>query len=63
MDTDSIVLSVNTKAINNDSKSLFDAYDFSNLSENNVIFCEENKKFIGNFERETPKSFWIYEFI
>ena len=38
MDTDSFVLSVNTKDINKDSKNLEDLFDFSKLNKNHVIF-------------------------
>ena len=63
MDTDSSVLSVNTKDIIKDLKKLEDIFDFSNLDENHEIFSKKNKKLIGFFEIETPKSNWIDELV
>ena len=57
MDTDSFVLSVNTKDIVNDLKNLEDLFDFSNLDEKHEIFSNKNKKAIGKFKIETPKKF------
>ena len=56
MDTDSIVLGVNTKDIIKDLKNLGELYDFSNLNENQELFGSKNKKVIGNFKIETPKN-------
>ena len=50
MDTDSFVLSVNTKDNIKDLKILEDIFDFSNLDENHELFSNENKKVIGNVE-------------
>ena len=44
MDTDIIVLSVNTKNIIKDLKNMEDKFDFSNLDKNYEIFCKKNKK-------------------
>ena len=63
MDTDSFVLSVNTKDIIKDLKNLEDIFHFSNLDENHELFSNKNKKVIGNFKIETPKNIWIDEFI
>ena len=63
MDTDSFVLSVNTKDIIEDSKNLEDIFDFSNLDENHELFSNKNKKLIGKFQMETPKSIWIDKFV
>ena len=63
MDTDSFVLSVNTKDIIKDLKNLEDIFDFSNLNKNHEIFSNKNKKVIGKFKIETPKNFWIDEFV
>ena len=63
MDTDSFVLSVNTKDINKDLKKLEDIFDFSNLDENHEQFSNKNKKVIGKFEIETPKNIRVDEFI
>ena len=62
MDTDSFILSVNTKDIIKDLKNLEDIFDFSNLDENHELFSNKNKV-IGKFKIETPKSIWIDEFI
>ena len=48
-DTDSFVLSVNTKDIIEGLKNLEDILDFSNLDENHELFNNENKKLIGFF--------------
>ena len=61
--TDSFVLSVNTKDIVNDLYNLRDYFDFSNLSREHKLFSEVNKKVLGKFEIETPESVWINEFI
>ena len=63
MDTDSFVLSVNTKDNIKDLKNLEDIFDFSNLNENRELFTNKNKKVIGKFKNETPKNKWIDEFI
>ena len=63
MDTDSFVLSVNTKDIIKDLKILEDIFDFCNLDENHELFSNKNKKVIGKFRIETPKNIWIDEFI
>ena len=63
MDTDSFVLSVNTKDIIKDLKNLEDIFDFSKLDKNIELFSNKNKKVIGKFKIETPKNFWIDEFV
>ena len=63
MDTDSFILSVNTKDIIKDIKNLEDIFDFSNLDENHELFSNKNKKVILKFKIETPKNIWIDEFI
>ena len=63
MNTDSFVLSVNTKDTNKDLKNLEDIFDFSNLDENHELFSNKNKKVIGKFKIETPKNIWIDEFL
>ena len=63
MDTDSFVLSVNTKDIIEDLKKLEDIFDFSNLDKNLEKFINKIKKVIGEFKIETPESIWIDEFI
>ena len=63
MDTDSFMLSVNTKDIIKDLKNLEDIFDFSNLDKNHELFINKNKNVIGKFKIETPKNIWIDEFI
>ena len=63
MDTDSFILSVNTKDIIKDLKNLEDIFDFSNLDKNRELFSIKNKKVIGKFKIETPENIWIEEFI
>ena len=63
MDTDSFVLSVNTKDNIKDLKNLEDIFDFSNLDKNHELFSNKNKKVIGKFKIETPKNIWIDEFV
>ena len=63
MDTDSFILSVNTKDIIKDLKNLEDIFDFSNLDKTHELFSNKNKKVIGRFKIETPKNIWIDEFI
>ena len=63
MDTDSFILSVNTKDIIKDLKKLEDIFDFSNLDENHEPISNKNKKVIGKFKIETAKNIWIDEFI
>ena len=63
MDTDSFILSVNTKDIIEDLKSLEDIFAFSNLDENHELFSNRNKEVIGKLKIETPKSIWIDEFV
>ena len=46
MDTDSFVLSVNTKDIIKDLKNLEDMIVFSNLDKNHELFSNKNKKVI-----------------
>ena len=63
METDSFVLSVNTEDITEDLKNLEDIFDFSNLDKNHELFSNKNKKVIGFFKIEIPKSIWIDEFV
>ena len=62
-DTDSFILSVNTKDIIKDLKNLKDIIDFSNLDKNHELFSNKNEKVIGKFKIETPKNIWIDEFV
>ena len=61
--TDSFVLSVNTKDIIKDLKSLENIFDFSNLDENHELFSNRNKNIMGKVKIETPKNIWIDEFV
>ena len=63
MDTDSFVVSVNTKDIVKDLQNLEDIFDFSNLDMNHQLYSNKNKRVIGRFKIETPKSIWIDEFV
>ena len=63
MDTDSFVLSVNTKDLIKDLENLEDKFDFSNLDKNHELFSNRNKKVIDKFKIETPKSIWIDKFV
>ena len=63
MDTDSFVLSVNTKEIIKDLKNLEDLFDFSNLDENHELFSNKFKKVIGKVRIPTLKNIWIDEFV
>ena len=54
IDTDALVLSVNTKDIIKELKNLKDNFHFSNLDKNYDIFSNKNKKVVGKFELKTP---------
>ena len=63
MDTDSFVLTINTKDITKDLKNLEVIFDFSNLEKSHEIFSNKNEKVIGKFKTETPKNVWIEEIV
>ena len=63
IDTDGMILSMNTKDIIRDLKQLEDIFDFSNLDENHELFSNKNKKLIGKFKIETPENVWIDNFV
>ena len=63
MDTDSFVLSINTKNNIKDLKSSDDIFEFSNLDKNHELFSNKKKKVLGKFKVETPKNIWIDELI
>ena len=63
MDTDSFVLSVNTKDVIKDLKNFEDRFDFINLDKDHELFSNKNEKVICNFKIETPKKNWIDECI
>ena len=55
MDTDSFILSLNTKDIIRDLENLEDIFDFKNLDQNLELFSKKNKEVIGKYKIETPK--------
>ena len=63
MDTDSFVLSVNTKDIIKDLKNLEDLFDSSNLDRDHELFSTKSLKVTGKFILETTKNVWIDEFV
>ena len=63
MDTDSFVLSVNTKDIVKDLKNPENLFDLSTLSEYHELFSNKNKQIIEKFKIETPNKIFIDEFI
>ena len=63
VDTDAFVLSVNTEDIIKDLKNLEDIFDFSNLDKNHKIFSNKNENIVGKLNLETPKNFWVDEFV
>ena len=63
MDTDSLVVSVETKDIIRDLKKLDQLFDFINLTETLGVFINENEKVIRNLKKETPENIWIDQFI
>ena len=50
IDTDGMVLSMDTENIIKDLKNFEDIFDFSNLDESNELFSEKNKEVIGKFK-------------
>ena len=62
MDTDSFVLSLNTKDIIKDSKNLEDIFDFSNLSENHELLSIK-KRLLENLKNKTPKKIGLMIFL
>ena len=63
IDTDGMILSMNTEDIIKDLKNLEDIFDFSNLDKNHELYSNKNEKVIGFFKIETPKNIWIDEFV
>ena len=63
MDTDSFVLSVNTKDIIKDLKNHEDLFDFSNLNETHEFISNKKQKVPGKFKIPTPENVWIDEFV
>ena len=54
---------MNTKDIIKNLKNLEDIFDFSNPDKNYELFSNENEKVVCKFKLETPKNFWIDEFV
>ena len=63
MDCDSSFLSIKSEDIIKDLKNLDDVFDFSKIDVNHEVYSEKNKKVLGKFKIETPKSIFIDEFI
>ena len=63
IDTDGMILSMETKNIIKDLKNLEDVFDFCNLHEKYEIFGNKIKKVRGILKIETPKKIWKDEFI
>ena len=63
MDCDSFILSMKTEIIIKDLKNLEKIFDFNNLDEDHKLLSNKNKKVIGKVKIETPKNFWIDEFV
>ena len=59
MDTDSFVLSVNTKDIIKHLRILEDIFDFSNLDKNHELFSNKNKKLLGFLKLKLLKTFGL----
>ena len=55
MDTDSFILSVNTKDLIKNLKNFENISDFTNLNKSHELFDNKNKKVIGKFKKETHK--------
>ena len=58
-----MILSMNTKDIIKDLRTLEDIFDLSNLHEHRELFRNKNKKVIGKFKVGTPENIWIDEFV
>ena len=63
MDTDSFILSVNTKDTIQDLKKLKFKFEFSNPDKNHDLFSNKNKNVVGKIKLENPKNNWIDEFV
>ena len=56
-------MSVNTKDIMKDLKTLGIFFDFGILNESHELVSKKDKKIKGKFKFETPKNIWIDEFV
>ena len=63
IDTDGMILSMRTQNKIKDFKNLEEVFDFSNLDKIHKLNSIKNKKVIGKFKTETPKNFWVDEFV
>ena len=63
IDTDRMILSMNTKDFIEDLEKLEDIFDFSNLDKNYELHSKKNKKVVGKFKIETAKNILIDEFV
>ena len=63
IDTDGMILSMQTEDIIKDLRNLEEIFHFSNLDKNHELYSERNKKVIGKFKIETPKNIWIDDFV
>ena len=63
MESDSLILGINTNDIIRDLKNLEDIFDLRNLNDKLELFSNKNKKVIGKFKIETPKTILIEEFV
>ena len=61
MDTDRLVLSVNTNVFIEGLSNPKDMFDFSNSNKKYSVFSNVNKKFPGSFKKETSNSIWLDE--
>ena len=62
MDFDSFILSYRTQNIINDSRSLQNLFDSSNLHVNHELFNNKNKRVVGKITNETLEKNWEDEF-
>ena len=62
MDTDSLVLSINSSNIIKDIRNLEDIFDFRNLNKNHEPFSNKNKKVIGKLKTEFAKYVFVVDF-
>ena len=63
IDTEGMILSMNTKDFIKDLKNLEDIFDFSDLDKNHELNSNKNEKVFGFFKIKTPKNTWIDEFV
>ena len=63
IDTDGMILSMETENILKDLKNIEDIFNIFNLDENHELLSNKNRKVIGKFKIETPKNIWIDEFV